>query len=102
MRCPKCSAWVTRDDKISRMSWGAFSCPQCEAQLEASTLSHVLVFLGAALVWLGIDVTLWALGAGGLVNMGVGAVSFFAAAYFGLGSLSWLKVSEGSHPSLSQ
>jgi hypothetical protein len=100
MRCPNCSALVTRKDMIAPLGWTSFVCHACKTQLDATKLSQSIVILMATLASVGVDWGLRALGLGSIPSMVGMGVTLLAGAYFGMGAFAHLTVHPKEHPSV--
>ena len=101
MRCPSCSARVTRKDMIAPLAWTSFVCPACKAHLDATKLSASLIILAAGLVSGGVAWVVSMLGLGGMTSIAIGAITLLAGIPVGMGVLAHLIVHPSEHPSVA-
>jgi len=100
MRCPKCSAPVTRRDMIAPLGWTSFVCPGCKTHLDATKLSQTLIILTAGLAATGVAWSLSVLGFGGMVSIAGMGLTLLSGIYVGMGAFAHLTVHPNEHASV--
>jgi len=98
MRCPSCNGPVGRKDMIAPMAWTSYECPGCRTHLDVTRVSQALIIFAVGLVSATIAWVFAAVGLGGMISIGVGAMTLLAGIPLGMSAFAHPIVHPAEHP----